>query len=71
MGVKSIQPTEMLWVSTLMTDVKRLTQYLAHSHTAEILISPFLVEKLLMEMIASEERKEKRLETIEQSPRNM
>ena len=54
-----------------MTDVKRLTQYLAHSHTAEILISPFLVEKILMEMIASEERKEKRLETIEQSPRNM
>lgn len=71
MGVKSTQPTELLWVSTLLTDVKRLTQYLAHSHPAEIFISSFLVEKLLMEIIASEEQKEKRLEMIEQSPRNM
>lgn len=71
MGVKSTQPIELLWVSTLMTDVKRLAQYLAHSHTAEIFISSFLVEKLPKEIIASEEQKEKWLETIEQSPRNV
>lgn len=41
-------------------DVKHpVPGYVAHSHIEEILISSFLVEKLPVEIIASEEQKEK------------